>query len=114
MFYFTFHYKNEEYKILCKDILYFESRGRKVSVYNRNGEIDSFNGKLSEVETKLLDGKIPFMRIHQSYLVNYHLIKSRTKTEVTLVNETRLPVSEDRQKEFNKQYSRLLGGEIDV
>lgn len=114
MFYFTFRYKNEEYKVPCKDILYFESRGRKVSIHHRNGEIDVFNSKLSEVETKLSNGKIPFMRIHQSYLVNYYLIKSRSKAVVTLVNGTKLPISEDRQKRFGYQYSRLLGGEIDV
>ena len=114
MFYFTFRYKNEEYKIPCKDILYFESSGRKVNIYHRNGEIDVFNGKLSDVELKLLDGKIPFMRIHQSYLVNYYLIKSRSKSEVSLVNGTKLPISEDRQKNFSYQYSRLIGGEIDV
>ena len=114
MFYFTFRYKNEEYKIPCKDILYFDSSGRKVNIHNRNGEIDVFNGKLSDVELKLLDGKIPFMRIHQSYLVNYYLIKSRSKSEVSLVNGTKLPISEDRQKNFSYQYSRLIGGEIDV
>ncbi len=114
MFYFIFRYKNQEYKIPCKDILYFESRGRKISIYHRSGEIDTFNGKLSEVEIKLSDGKIPFMRIHQSYLVNYYLIKSRSKTEVTLVNGIKLPISEDRQKKFSYQYSMLLGGEVDV
>lgn len=114
LFYFSFRYKNEDYKIPCKDILYFESRGRRVSTYLQNGEVEGFNGKLSEVETKLSTGKIPFVRIHQSFLVNYYLIKSKSKTEVTLLNGTRLPISEDRQKDFSKQYSELLGGEIDV
>ncbi len=114
MFYFTFRYKSEEYKIPCKDILYFESNGRKISIYHRNGERDTFNGKLSEVEVKLFEGKIPFMRIHQSYLVNYYLIKARSKSEVTLINGKKLPISEERQKKFGDEYSRLLGVEIDV
>ncbi len=54
------------------------------------------------------------MRIHQSYLVNYYLIKSRSKSEVTLSNGQKLPISEERQKKFNIQYSKLLGGEVDV
>lgn len=111
-FFFTFKYRNSEYKILCKDILYYESRGRKISVYERNGEIYMFNGKLSDVEKDMEKGKIPFLRIHQSYLVNYLLIKSRTKAEVTLINGTKLPISEDRQKEFNRDYGKLLRGEI--
>lgn len=89
-FFFTFKYRNSEYKI----------------------ETYMFNGKLSDVEKDLEKGKIPFLRIHQSYLVNYLLIKSRTKAEVTLINGTKLPISEDRQKEFNRDYGKLLRGEI--
>ena len=113
-FYYAFRYKSEEYKIPCNEILYFESNGRKVRIYLRNEEVNEFNGKLSDVVAKLAEGKIPFLRIHQSYLVNYHLIKSRTKAEVTLIDGKKLPISEERQKEFGRQYSILLGGEIDV
>lgn len=114
MVYFTFSYKHEEYKILCKEILYFESNARKVTIYTQNGEHYTFNGKLSEIEQEMSDGKIPFLRVHQSYLVNYYLIRSRTKIEITLVNGKKLPISEERQKYFNQQYSHLLGGEINV
>ena len=114
MVYFTFSYKHEEYKILCKEILYFESNARKVTIYTQNGEHYTFNGKLSEIEQKMSDGKMPFLRVHQSYLVNYYLIRSRTKIEITLVNGKKLPISEERQKYFNQQYSHLLGGEINV
>lgn len=113
-FYFTYRYKNEEHKVPCIEIIYFESRGRKINVHIKNGKIETFNGKLSEVETQMEGGKIPFLRIHQSYLVNYHHIKSRSKTDVTLINGKKLSVSEDRQKNFGEQYSRLLGGDIDV
>lgn len=112
--YFPFHYKNQEYKILCIDILYFESSGRKIIVHLRDGCIEKFNGKLIEVENWLTKGKIPFLRIHQSYLVNYHHIRSRSKTTVSLINGTELPISEDRRKIFGKQYGRLLGGEVNV
>ncbi|WP_310602472.1 LytR/AlgR family response regulator transcription factor [Anaerosporobacter sp.] len=108
--YFSFCYKNKEYKILCIDILYFESSGRKINVHVRNNEsIEVFNGKMSEVEEWTANGKIPFLRIHQSYLVNYHHIKCRSKTGITLNNGTKLPISEERQKNFGKQYGTLLG-----
>lgn len=112
--YYSFYYKNEEYKVLCIDILYFESRGRTVNVHVINGAVERFNGKLSEVESYVNAGKIPFLRVHQSYLVNYHHIKSRTRTEITLTDGTVLPISEGKRKIFGEQYSRLLGGEIDV
>ena len=112
MFYFSFNYKNDNYKVPCKDILYFESRGRQISIFLQSGEVEVFNGKISEVEKKLSAGKIPFIRIHQSYLVNFYLIKAKSKTEVILVNQMRLPVSKDRQKDFNSQYKILMGEEI--
>lgn len=107
-FYFSFRYKSEDYKIPCSDILYFESKGRKINVYIQNASTETFNGKLFEVETWLADGKIPFIRIHQSYLVNYHHIRSCSKTEITLIDGTKLPISEDRKKSFRKQYNKLL------
>ncbi len=69
----------------------------------QRGDSYSFNGKLSETEAELHPGKIPFMRIHQSYLVNFFWIKSRTRTNVTMINGDRLPVSEDRQKAINRE-----------
>ncbi|MBQ3783601.1 MAG: response regulator transcription factor [Lachnospiraceae bacterium] len=113
-FYFSFQYKNAEYKIPCIDITYFESCARKIVVHTKDGGEENFNGKLLEVEEKLKTGKIPFLRIHQSYLVNYHHIRSRSKTVVTLTNGTKLPISEDRRKNFGKQYGKLLGGEVDA
>lgn len=113
-FYFVYRYKNTEYKLPCMDIMYFESSGRKIMIYRRDGSSESFNGKLSDVERQLHEGKIPFLRTHKSYFVNYHYIKARTKTEVTLTDGTKLPVSKYMESGFGEQYSRLLGGEIDV
>ena len=106
--------KSQEYKVLCKEILYFESKARQINIHVRDGNKYVFNGKLSEVEKGLSSGKVTFLRIHQSYLVNYLLIKSRSKSNVTLINGEVLPISEDRQKEFSKEYGRLLRGEIYV
>lgn len=114
LFYYSFRYKNEEFKVNCMDVLYFESKGRKIYVHTRNDDMLMFNGKLSDVESHLSNSKIPFLRIHQSFLVNYHHVKSRTKTDVILINGDILSISEDRQKIFNKEYSKLLRGDIDV
>ena len=112
--FFSFKYKSQEYKVLCKEILYFESKARQINIHVRDGNKYVFNGKLLEVEKGLSSGKVTFLRIHQSYLVNYLLIKSRSKSNVTLINGEVLPISEDRQKEFSKEYGRLLRGEIYV
>lgn len=112
--YFIYHFRSQEYKVLCDSILYFESNGRKINIHMKNGEDVFYNGKLSDVEKQLSGGKVPFLRIHQSYLVNYHNIKCRSRADVTLVDGTFLPISEDRKKEFGRLYSNLLGGEINV
>lgn len=112
--YFNYQYKKQEFKLLCMDILFFESTGRKIIIHVKEGGERVFNGKLSAVEEWSVNGKIPFLRIHQSYLVNYHHISARSKTEVKLTDGTKLPVSEERQKAFSNSYSRLLGSEIDV
>lgn len=113
-YYFSYHYKTQEFKIPCKDILYFESRGRQIHVHSKNGETNIFYGKLSDVEGRLAAGKISFLRIHQSFLVNYHAIRARSKTEVALADGTALPISEDRKKVFGEAYAMLLGDEISI
>lgn len=111
--YFFYHYKGEEYKVLCDKIMYFESVGRKIRIFLREGAVEEYNGKLSEAENYLQNGKIPFLRIHQSYLVNFHQIKSRSPSAVTLVNDKKLPVSMERQKSISRRYGKLLRGEVD-
>ena len=93
VFFFTYSSNGREYRIPCKDILY---------------------GKLSDVEGKLSKGKIPFLRIHQSYLVNFLLIRTRSRSGVTLANGKTLAISAATQKKFARRYSDLLGGEIDA
>lgn len=106
IFYFQFKFNGRDTKIPCKEILYFESIGRKIHINLINGKQEVFNDKLSMVEAKITGGSIPFLRIHQSYLVNYHMIKEKTKSEVILINGKKLPISEKRQKEFDLNYGR--------
>lgn len=47
--------------------------GRYSILENKDGA-GKFYGKLNNIEKQLVDSKIPFLRIHQSYLVNYRFI----------------------------------------
>ena len=111
--FFTFKYRNEEFKVLCKDIVYFESNARRIIIHTCE-ENYIFNGRLSDVEKKLENGKITFLRIHQSFLVNYLHIRSRTRIDVTIMNGVKLPISEERQKRFSEMYGKCIRGEINV
>ena len=50
----------------------------------------------------LVDSKIPFLRIHQLYPVNYRFICKISFSHVTLRDGTVLQISEDRQKKIMK------------
>ncbi|MCM1256320.1 MAG: LytTR family DNA-binding domain-containing protein [Roseburia sp.] len=94
--YFSYQYKKQEFQLLCMDILFFESKGRKILIHVKEGGVKEFNGKLSDVEKWAVNGKVPFLRMRQSYLVNYHHISSRTKEEIELTDGTKLSISEVR------------------
>lgn len=109
---FQCHYKKEWLKFSIGEILYFESSKRKIKIYLTKENVEEFNGKMDEVAESLKSSKIPFLRIHQSYLVNFHFIRSFSRTEIRLVNGKTLPVSLERHNEIKEQYGKLLGGEI--
>lgn len=109
--YFEYKFNKVPHKILTKNIMYFESCGRLILVRTKT-ESGKFYGKLNAVEKQLQNSKIPFLRIHQSYLVNYRFVQEISFSKVVLTNNTELQISEDRQKEIRTKYNELLGGEF--
>ena len=105
---FTYKYKRGIHNILTESIVYFESKGRNINIHLLAENNKIFNGKLNIVEQKLNDSQALFIRIHQSYLVNFIYIRSMTKTYVKLIDETMLPISEERQKHVCEKYCRFL------
>ena len=53
---------------------------------NKDGA-GKFYGKLNNIEKQLVDSKIPFLRIHQSYLVNYRFICKISFSHVTYLQK---------------------------
>lgn len=104
---YTFRYKQMWYSILLKDILYFESNLHIVYIYTVNS-IYIHNKKLGDIEKNLKNAYPPFLRIHQSYLVNLKYIQSINFSEVTLFNNTKLQISEKRQKNVQKQFIQIM------
>lgn len=64
------------------------------------------------IEQSLKNCKTIFLRIHQSYLVNYNYIKRMGFTEIELFNKKILPISDDKQKKIRDKYCSFVGGEI--
>lgn len=69
-FYFRYSYKRISYKVPLRDILYFESNRRKISIVTEKDTYELYE-KLNEIEKSLKNCKMPFLRVHQSFLVNY-------------------------------------------
>lgn len=106
--YFEYKFNKIPHKIMLKDIIYFESSKRLIIIWNKFA-YGKFYGKLDVVEKQLKNGKIPFLRIHQSFLVNYRFVQKISFTKVVLTDGTELHISEDRQKTIRAKYNELLG-----
>ena len=94
------------YRFSYKDILYFYSEKRKVTLVTASGEY-AFYDKLDAVEERLGEG---FVRIHQRYLVSANAVSRIGKTFVE-VGEYTLPVSRSlREKAAGKLAKAMLEG----
>lgn len=106
--YFRYSYQRLNHKVLLKDIYYFESRRRKIYIVTEKGMLE-FYEKLSEVEESLKSSKGIFLRIHQSFLVNYRHIEGLAYDIVIMDDGKRIPISEDRRKQISEQYCAMEG-----
>ena len=82
-------------------------------IYLNDGSTAYFYGKLNVVEKELADSRRYFLRIHQSFLVNYDYITKMNFFNITIsINkkEIELNISEDRQKEVRRQLCGMASG----
>ena len=111
--FYQFTFNREIRKVPLKDVVYFESRNRVVHIFLRDGSTTYFYGKLSVVEKELANSRRYFLRIHQSFLVNYDYITRINFFSITISmngKETELKISEDRQKEVRRQLCTITAG----
>lgn len=116
--YFPFTYNKAVRKIPLNRIYYFESQNRIVHIHTlKNGSAVSddtenkFYGKMNDVERQLSERNGNFIRIHQSYLVNFDYIKSMNFDRVCMSDGTVLQISEDRQKAVRTLFCTMAGME---
>lgn len=104
--YFRYSYQRLNHKVLIRDILYFESNRRKVYIVTEKEEFELY-GKLNEIEEILKISKAVFLRIHQSFLVNYKHVERLGYDFVVMDNGKRISISEDRRKQISEQYCTM-------
>lgn len=105
-FYFRYSYKRVNYKVPVRDILYFESNRRKILIVTQK-DIYELYGKLNEIESSLESCKISFLRVHQSFLVNYKHVDGLAYIFVIMDNGKKISISEDRRKVISEQYCSM-------
>ena len=106
-----FEYKKrmEYYKVLMSEIIYLESRNRKVSIYTTNGE-DEFYETMENIYNVVKEHE--FLFIHKSIIVNYRFIKKISYEEVVMLDGTILPISQSRRPAIKSMYMKIRKGEI--
>lgn len=105
-YYFRYRYMREECQIPIRKILYFESIKRKISIVTL-GKIFNVYEKLNIVEESLKGCKVSFLRVHQSFLVNYKHIFRQSYNLVIMDDGREIPISEDRRKMIGELYGRM-------
>lgn len=103
---FEFKFNNTYYKILLKDIMYFESEKRCIVIHMADGKKYVYYDRLDKIQNRINDSKLDFWRIHQSLLVNTRFIKIKKFSEIVLVDETVLQISEKKRVVINQQYMK--------
>ena len=89
--YFRYSYQRVNHKIPMREILYFESNRRKVSIVTEKDTFVAY-GKLNNIEESLKQSKVPFLRVHQSYLVNYKHVEGQAYDFVVMDNGKRISI----------------------
>lgn len=86
------------------DILYLESRGKKVALHTLKETIEIY-AVLGELEQQLSDS---FYRCHRGYLVNMAFITEFDLDSITLNNGEKIYLTRKKHKEFAKIYMWYL------
>ena len=97
-------------KLLLRDILYFEIRGRVITAHGMEGVFDYY-GQIGALEDKL-QGK-GFFRCHKSFLVNLRYVDNYSRQEIVLDTGERIAVAKRRYEAFCQEilsYMKDCGG----
>ncbi len=104
--------RNRNVTLEQSDILYIESRAKKVEIHTKTDIIEAY-AAIGELEKQLLGN---FYRCHRGYLVNMAYIMEYRNDSIALNNGETVLLSKGKYSEFVKVYMRYLknGGGVFV
>lgn len=98
---FRFQYGKNVANLLCADISYLESSGRKIIVHSSNGNYEYYD-KLDNAERELAARH--FVRIHKAYLINMDHVEAFQYEKVALRDGTILNISEKNRSRVRNMF----------
>lgn len=104
--YAIFPYKGDEIIIDEKDIIYIEREKRTTKIHLPDNVLET-SLKLTEMEKYLDNTNI--IRCHNSFAVNLENVSIFSRTEFTMRNQVRVPISRSRYKEVREAFQRWAG-----
>ena len=105
---FTYKKGHDTCKVQIKDVIYLESRDRKLILHLADGRKEEFYGALKEVYNEQLQ-KFDFLFIHAAYAVNYDYVTTVKYNQLFLAgSETPLPISPNRKNEVRQRYMEIM------
>jgi DNA-binding LytR/AlgR family response regulator len=97
---FTFSFNNATFRIPLKEIVYFESKLRVITIRTVNDR-HRFYGKLDDVAKNLQNGS--FVRCHQSYIVNMQHIQQINKNNYLTTTKEMVVISRKKSQEVKNR-----------
>ena len=106
-----FRYKKgtSSYMVPLQDIIYFSSRGRKVTIHKKDGN-DEFYDTMNHIYSQL-EGK-RFLFVHKSYIINCLYIKLLEYSQITLTGNIKIPISQSRRQSIRAEFLSFKKGEL--
>ena len=99
-------------KIYLRDILYIESRNKKVAVHTTLETFEVY-GKMDAYEIALADN---FFRCHRCYIVNFEKISAYSADTIELISGDKIFIAAKKYSDFVKHFLRYAqsGGLVNV
>lgn len=104
--YFRFISNKTPCKVLTRDIIYFRSSLRLAEIVCKEKKYEAYM-KLEKIEEDMQRSSSIFLRIHQSFLVNYKYISRLGHNTVSLYTGEELPMSQRRRAQVEQLLKRL-------
>ena len=98
--FFEFHVGHNMLKKAYKDILYFQSNNRKITLVSSD-ETKEFYGKMNVVQSQLRSSD--FLRVHKSYLVNAIHVIEYSYEWLKTKDEAIIPISKSYRTEIRQK-----------